>query len=51
MNGKKYGESCCLLKRNTEGYKNYTNAEFKHYYLLITSTVMSQHLVSASLLL
>jgi len=40
MNGKKYGESCCLLKKKTAGYENYTNTEFKHDYLPITSIVL-----------
>jgi hypothetical protein len=40
MNGKKYGESCCLLKRKIAGYENYTNTEFKHVYLPIKSTVL-----------
>ena len=51
MNGKKYGEPCCLLKRKIAGYENYANRAFKPNYLLITSTVLWRHLVPASLLL
>ena len=50
MNRKKWGESQWLLKRKIAGYENYTNTEFKHINPLITSTVLWQHLVSASLL-